>query len=43
MLHTVPLASCLESIGREAGAPVGEHVSDPEGEGVECVREEGYR
>ncbi|GAB6841682.1 hypothetical protein HNR00_004838 [Methylorubrum rhodinum] len=41
MLHTVPLAGCLESVGCEAGAAVGEPVGDPEGQGVECVRAEG--
>lgn len=41
MLHIVPLAGCLESVGCEAGAAVGEPVGDPEGQGVECVREEG--
>ncbi|GJD86488.1 hypothetical protein HPGCJGGD_4395 [Methylobacterium haplocladii] len=41
MPHAVPRAGGLEGIGGEAGAAVGEQVGDLEGEGVECVREEG--
>ena len=39
--HTVAPASGLKGIGREAGAAVGQHVGDLEGQGSEGLVEEG--
>lgn len=43
MLHTVQPAGVLEALGGEAGAAVGQHLRDPEGQGGERLLQEGHR
>jgi hypothetical protein len=42
MRHIVPPTSVLEGVRHKAGAAVGEHVRDGEGQGGECLLQEGH-
>ena len=41
--HAVPLAGVLEAVGGEAGAAIGEHMRDPERQGLDRLVKEGHR
>src|SRR4029453_7111655 len=42
MLHAQALARPLEAVSREAGAPIGQHVRDLEGKGLDGLLQEGH-
>src|SRR4051812_38360447 len=42
MLHAQALARGLEAVSREAGAAVGQHMGDLEGEGLDRLLEKGH-